>query len=311
MAIDIKTWKKILPIKSGPMKWDASGVWKEYTSKGEQKQRQLTPAPILPTATGVDQDDGLWLRVSWEDWRHQEASQWMTDVDARNPRTLEALSGAPIDPTCSREIARWMAYAPRHITTESVSLATRLGWIDEKFIWTGHLCGREWVGPEIEDTGDIKATAEAVRLLASLPGDSGNLALTVLGMSAASPLVRWGCTRNPIIGLAQSSSKGKSTVLGLALSFWGNPSTWSLQGGSTVKGAQDLATQFPDTPILLEDLHKLHADRPDMVQDLLYYCGNGQRRITSSRSQTAKGAEVVALLPMPSRNRAWRCSPAS
>lgn len=293
MGVDIKAWKKILPIKSGPMKWDASGVWDEIRdSKGNERPRQLTPAPILPTAKGVDQDDGLWLRVSWEDWRHQEAHQWMPDVDARNPRNLEALSGAPIDPTCSRQIAKWMAYASRHLSTENVALATRLGWIDGKFVWTNHLCGREWVGPDVEASGDIKATADAVRMIAKLEGDAGCLALTVLGMSAASPLVRWGCTRNPILGLAQSSSKGKSTVLALALSFWGNPSTWSLQGGSTVKGAQDLATQFPDTPILLEDLHKLHADRPDMVQDLLYYCGNGQRRITSSRAQTAKGGET-------------------
>lgn len=293
MAFDISAWQEILPTpKSGPMRWNKDGVWADSKDRtGKTVSRRLTHRPILPTARGVDQDDELWLRVSWQDWRDQERSEWMSDTDARNPKLLEALPGAPVDPTISRQIARWMAVAPPYLTNEERSLATRLGWIGDQFVWPGHLCGREWVGPHIPDAGDLAATTDAVRMIASLPDGKGNLAMVVLGLSAASPLIRWGCTRNPILGLAQSSSLGKSTVFGLALSFWGDPATWSLQGGSTVKGAQDLATQFPDTPILMEDLHKLYADRPEMVQDLLYYMGNGQRRITSSRGQTATGGE--------------------
>lgn len=293
MAIDLAAWQAILPSKKkGAMGWDKDGVWTEsFSIDGRRKQNRLTARPILPTARGIDQDDNLWLRVSWEDWSGAERNQWMSDLEARSPKSLEALQGAPVDPTCSKSVARWMTHAPTHITSPLKPLATRLGWIEGKYIWAGHLCGREWVGPKIDDSGDIEATANAVRELARIPGEAGYLALVVLGLSAASPLVRWGCTRNPILGLAQSSSRGKSTAFGLALSLWGDPAVWTLQGGSTVKGAQDLATAFPDTPILLEDLHKLHADRPEMVQDLLYYCGNGQRRITSSRTQVAKGGE--------------------
>lgn len=293
MALDLTEWQKALPSpKGGPMRWNKSGIMMDVKNRdGSTSSRQVTPRPILPTARGIDQDGGLWLLVSWEDWRHNAQSAWMIDADARNPKLLEALSGAPVDPTSSRQVAKWMAIAPAHLTNEERSLATRLGWIEGRFVWSGHLCGREWVGPDLPPAGDIQATAAGVRTLASLPDGAGNLALVILGLSAASPLVRWGCVRNPILGIAQSSSKGKSTALSFALSLWGDPPTWSLQGGSTVKGVQDLATQFPDTPILLEDLHKLHADRPDQVQDLLYYCGNGQRRITSSRAQTAKGGE--------------------
>lgn len=293
MAIDFSKWSAALPsIKKSEMYWDAKGVHVESKlPDGKKVKRQLTSRPIIPINRGFDQDGMPYLQIAWADWSHAERLQWLTDAEARTPKVLESLPAAPVDPVCAKQIARWMAYAPAQITTPPKKLATRLGWIEGKFVWPGHLCDREWVGPTIDDAGDIAATTEAVRLLARLDGDRGCLALVVLGMSAASPLVRWGCTRNPILGLAQGSSRGKSTALGLGLSIWGNPSTWSLQGGSTVKGAQDLSVQFPDTPILLEDLHKLNADRPDMVQDLLYFCGNGQRRITSSRSQSAKGGE--------------------
>ena len=292
MAIDTKAWSEILPSgNKGAMGWDDKGVWTESINiDGKRKLLRLTPRPILPTATGIDQDDNLWLRVTWEDYHGRERTQWMQDTEARSPKALEALQGAPVDPTCSKGVARWMTHAPARVKTPARSLATRLGWIEGQYVWPGHLCDREWVGQKIDDSGDIEATTSAVRELTAA-GEAGYLALVVLGLSAASPLVRWGCTRNPILGLAQSSSRGKSTAFGLALSLWGDPATWTLQGGSTVKGAQDLATMFPDTPILLEDLHKLHADRPEMVQDLLYYCGNGQRRITSSRTQVAKGGE--------------------
>lgn len=293
MAVDLDAWREILPSSDDDqMYWDEDGVHSlDRDARGNQIRRRLTFRPIAPLARGVDQDDGLWLKVSWVDWRGRELSRWMLDVDARNPRNLEALPGASVESTSSRYVARWMSYAPPRIMREDVALATRLGWIEDKFVWPGHLCGREWVGKEINPEGKLEIVADGVRKLAKLPDGAGYLALVVLGMSAASPLIRWGCTRNPIIGLAQGSSRGKSTALEFGLSLWGHPRTWTLQGGSTVKGAQDLGTMFPDTPILLEDLHKIFQERPELGQELLYYCGNGQRRITSSRAQVAKGGE--------------------
>lgn len=271
----------------GPYWWTPGGVY----AAGRNNNTRLTFRPIVPFQRGVDQDGALYAHVAWLDWRGVVQTRWIPDEQARDPKTLISLPGSPVDASKGRDAARWMTYALGKIVGDDVPLATRLGWIGNSFVWPGNLGTRTWYGDAMDARGDLDATKSGVLALCDL-GPEGYLPLVALGLSAASPLIRFAGSRNPILGFAQRTSRGKTTALSFALSLWGNPDAASLPGGSTVKGAQDLGTVFPDTPILLEDLHKLQADRPEMVADLLYYLGNGQRRVTSSREQKAKGGEI-------------------
>ena len=275
--------------QGGPYWWASSGIYAATKKEGESSR--LTYKPIVPFQRGVDQDGALYANVMWIDWRGEVQTRWLPDAEARNPKALIALPGSPVDDSRGRETARWMTYALGHIQGRDVRLATRLGWIGDQFIWPGNLSDRTWYGEAPPEQGDLEATKAGVLELCDL-GEEGYLPLVAIGLSAASPLIRFAGSRNPILGFSQRTSRGKTTALSFALSLWGAPEAASLPGGSTVKGAQDLGTVYPDTPILLEDLHKLQADRPEMVADLLYYLGNGQRRVTSSREQKAKGGEI-------------------
>lgn len=290
MAETLADLKDAVRTKKGqPYWWTSEGVYKP----GEEgKPRRLTFRPILPSAQGIDQDGGLYLRISWVDYRGDLQHRWIPEAEARAAKVLEALPGAPVDSIVVRELGRWIGYASALLPNGDRHLVTRLGWSDASYVWPGHMCGREWIGQDLDAPGDAEATRTALRHLVALPDRAGYLALACVALSAASPLVRWGCPRNPIIGLTERTSRGKSTAMRFALSLWGNHRTWSVQLSSTSKGVQDLAIQYPDAPVLVDDLHKLHQDNPAMAADLLYFLGNGQRRTTSSRNQVARGGEA-------------------
>lgn len=278
--------EKILPVtefhKDMRYWWDRFGVW----SKMGKKEQRLTFRPIFPIARGVDQDGELYLELFWLDPFGAERRCWLRDSVARDPAELRNLPGSPADASKAREVARWIGLASGCIDATAsplVNLCTRLGWIGMEFIWPGHLCGREWIGLPLEQPGDLAETARAARALATLPDQQGYLALVALGLSAASPLIRFGCSRNPILGLAQTSSRGKTTALQYALSLWGKPERFSLQANSSPKGIEDKGITFTDTPILIEDLHVKAAQNPEAAMNILYFLGNGQRRVVASK----------------------------
>ena len=278
--------ERLLPLtehaKERPYWWEATGV---YCKIGKKPSR-LTFRPIIPVARGVDQDGELYLELLWIDPFGNEQRRWLLDSVARDPAELRNLPGSPADASKAREVARWIGFASAFIDREIspvVNLCTRLGWIGMDYIWPGHLQGRSWIGHPLEPPGEIEATARAVRTLATLENGAGYLALVALGLSAASPLVRFGCSRNPILGMAQTSSRGKSTALRFALSLWGTPERWSLQANSSPKGIEDKGITYPDSPILVEDLHVKAAQNPDVAMNILYFLGNGQRRTVASK----------------------------
>lgn len=278
--------QKLLPLtdhsKSCPYWWDEDGVW----SKIGKRATRLTFRPIIPVARGVDQDGELYLELLWIDPLGQERRIWLLDATARDAKELQQLPGSPADASKAREVARWIGLASAYINRDLsplVNLCTRLGWIGLDYICPGHLQNRTWIGLPLEPPGSLGATKKAVRALASLPDGAGNLAMVALGLSAASPLVRFGCSRNPILGMAQTSSRGKSTALRFALSLWGKPERWSLQANSSPKGIEDKGITYPDSPILVEDLHVKAAQNPEIAMNILYFLGNGQRRTVASK----------------------------
>jgi len=263
--------------------WDWKGV---YAQPGDKIIR-ISYAPILPSATGIDQDGILYTEVTWRTPQGAWASRWMLDQDARDPAILRALPGAPVDAVRARDASRWIAYAVNRLQEEPVPLATRLGWIGGHFVWPGAMEGYTWPLDPLDPPGDIEETAAALRALASLPDGAGNLAMVVLGFSAASPLIRWSRNRNPIIGLAHKTSTGKSTLTRFALSLWGRHEQMTISATATARSIEDKGCLFPDTPLLVEDLQVRYQRDPQSVASTFYFLGNGQRRHLASQKQGA------------------------
>lgn len=263
--------------------WDSRGVY----AQPADKILRISYGPILPTATGVDQDGILYTEITWRTPQKAWASRWMLDQDARTPAVLMALPGSPVDAMRQRDASRWIAYAINRITTEPVKLATRLGWIGERFVWPGAMEGYTWPLDPLDPPGDLQETAAGVRALASLPDGAGNLAMVVLGLAAAAPLIRWSRNRNPIIGLAHKTSTGKSTLTRFALSLWGRHEDATVSATATARSIEDKGCMRPDTPMLVEDLQVRYQRDPQSVASTFYFLGNGQRRHLANQKQGA------------------------
>lgn len=294
-GVSEERWQELAEILPLMDRADGTYWWSRDGIQGKPGDRvlRITYAPILPTAIGEDQDGVLYTRLTWITPQGREVSRWMLEQQTRDPSILRDLPGSPVDAVRAREVSRWVAYASPYVTTPTVKLVTRMGWVGERFYWPGAMADRIWPHDPIECDGDVAATARALRTLASLPDGQGHLALVVAGLSAASPLIRHSRSRNPIIGLAQSSSRGKSTAARFALSFWGLPETWTMGASASAKSIEDQGCMFPDTPLFVDDLHLRARQNPESVAGTLYFMGNGQRRHLAAQRQGATLAGAI------------------
>jgi len=148
----------------------------------------------------------------------------------------------------------------------------------------------EYIGTPIPPAGALSTwSAGLALLLKRYPGTA--TALVCLGASVGAPISRLIAKRNPVIGLVDDSSRGKGTVINYALSVWLPPELLTVPAGSSAKGLQDRAGAFPDCPFFADELQLLLDRDPNAVQEVLYFAGNGQRRVTSSRTGEARGGE--------------------
>lgn len=79
--------------------------------------------------------------------------------------------------------------------------------------------------------------------------------------------------------LRGASSSGKSTVLRLAASVWGNPSTYVRLWRGTVNGLEGLATLHNDGLLILDAIGQVD---PDDAGEAAYLLANGQGKVRAS-----------------------------
>lgn len=252
------------------------GVWEPLLS------RPAATRPIYPAASGIDAATGepyVLLR-----WDNPSGEQWVPESHLRDKAALSSLPGAPVSLGRILSLSDYLVdVTPRAPAKNTIT--SRMGWVGGQWIWRhSKFC---YVGPQLDDTGDIKIWRKGMATLID-QGPHGYPALACLAASAGAPLVRVVGRRNPILALTYRTSSGKGSAIGYALSVWMPPHRLTIPASSTIKGTQDLAHAFPDLPLFADEIHQLRGDN---IAKLLYYLGNGQRRVTSSRTQVAVGGE--------------------
>lgn len=284
-----------LDVRKAPYVIDARGVVHQLGKKSEV----IASRPIWPAALGLDLATGdEWVQLAWETSRHRQVSEWHPCTIIADVGAVKELlkKDAPVTLGRLRGLSNWLGDACALLLPERRHLlvTSSLGWVD-------HPEGRRFVlpgDPEVPFTRPTKATggdpaawAEGLALLSSM-GQAGYIGLAVAGLAAAAPLVRLLKKRNPIIGLAHETSKGKGSVLNYALSVWGDPDDFTVTAtGTTEKGLQDKGLQLNDLPYWVDELHQLHKQEPRKAENVIYYLANGFRRTTSSQRQVAVGGE--------------------
>lgn len=274
-----------------------TGVYPVRQRDGAYKPDWSSPIatrPIHPAAHGFDLATRTpWIQLAWFNSKGETTTRWLPDAATNDRSLLLSLDDAPVSLGRINHLSDWLADAKAWVGKPSKTLSTRLGWVgggaDSRFVLPGHP-DVEYIGPELASAGSIDGWAAPLESVLAM-SQAGFLALAVIGLSAAAPMVRLLGKRNPVIGLVAESSQGKGTVINYALSIWGPPPALTVPAGSTVKGLQDRGINSPDLPLFADEVQQLLKMDPRRVEDAIYYLGNGQRRVTSSKSQLAVGGE--------------------
>jgi len=280
------------------------GVYPTRRSEGGSIEpdlgRVVATRPIYPAASGTDiATKRHYVRVAWSGDNSHNGSAWLPEESLRDAAALRALDGAPVSLGRVNRLSDWLSDATPRAPEQNVKLTSRLGWINGQWTWrsaAGAVYRGEqylaWCGPELPAVaGSLAEWRRGVDHLLTL-GTAGYTALACVALSVASPLVRLTGRRCPIMGLVSETSTGKGSAITYALSAWGDPAKLTLPASSTTRGLQDLAYLSADLPVFVDEIQRLADRRYGVdIEDTLYYLGNGQRRVTSSRTQVSRGGE--------------------
>ena len=274
------SWKGVFGAKSVPGGWviDENAI--------------VCTRPLWPAALGQEVSTGEdFVKLRWVDQYGETRERWYSQISLRDRDTIRSIPGACVGASRVNKISDYLADAETVIRDCGHKLTAHLGWVNREWVWTGSAepsgPSLEYIGDPLPPAGDLTHWRRGLDHLLTL-GEAGYPALVCLAASAGAPLVRLAGRRNPVIALASRTSTGKGSSVNYALSIWTDANLLTLPASSTVKGTQDRAMWLPDVALFADELHQLEDDD---LHKLLYFLGNGQRRVTSTIHQKAVGGQ--------------------
>jgi hypothetical protein len=279
---------------------DQDGVFSvQMMGKGDNPYlARVTPPiadrPIWPSELGHDlATDKMWVDLNWRGSQGQHHHEWLPITSLNSRESVLNLNDAPVSVDNVIQVCGFLRYAKTALKSPIKQITSAVGWVGTgeslRFVLPTD-AQVEYVGEPIATEGNLAAWAEPLAALAR-SGAGSFRTLAVLGLSAASPLVRHTNRRNPVIGLVAESSTGKGKTIDYALSIWSTPGKSTVPAGSSVKGSQDIGMNKPDYPLFVDEMQQLYKRDPLMVEDSIYFMGNGQRRIVATRFGGTRGGE--------------------
>ena len=243
------------------------------------------------------------LEVAWKaggKWRRAAVEREKLFDTAKIVETL-AGRGFPVSSNNRADMVAYLAdYESANIAAMPVrAVSEQMGWVGTD--GTAFLCGDELITTEssqivvsfraadegevqiaraLEPCGSLEAWTEGVAAMAAYPS-------VMLGLYAsfAPPLLEVLKLPGFAIDWSYRTSAGKTVVLRLAASVWGNPDeragtslvhTWK----TSLVGFERLASALKNIPIILDDTKT--ATHADLVADVLYVAAAGQGKTRGS-----------------------------
>ena len=273
-------------------------LWK----KGEDEPKRVERATVLIARELEDLDTGE-LRV---ELAHRGPRGWRTHIverqaiaDSRAAINAFAPLGLPIDSTTASKVVEWLRDLEHknHKRLARVPCATRCGWrrIGDAEIF---MLAEPVEPAEVESTGCVfdprDGRARLVRPIRSSGTEEAHLdalrqafaadrvAATVICGALAAPLLHPLGAPNFAIHLPGDSSRGKSSMLKIAASVFGNPKSedWIPSWNSTAVGLEVRASTLCDLPMCIDEAGVVD---PRERERALYMLINGTGRTRGSK----------------------------
>jgi len=254
--------------------------------------------PLVPSLVLADIDTSeRSLQLSWVD-RRGWSDRIVPSCDIQDPRAFVRLCnfGVPVAAHNSRLLAEFVdEVAEYNAETIPRAWATRrMGWMRDGALGfaLGHrIIGSDSVRVELDPDGSETQIADALHAegseaawLSAVKRATGHpSAMLALYASVCAPLlVAMPSAPNPIVGWCGETSSGKTTVLRLAASVWGNPDERSVglvqKWNQTPVYLERFAAFCTSLPCCLDDTNDVAEKSRDMIARMIYQFAGGKGR---------------------------------
>ncbi len=228
----------------------------------------------------VEDPDGNWNEVVLEarDVSKKSAAALSPLFD----RGLELAQVEKAAQSVAELVASWRPKA-RYLRSD------RLGWADKSFsaftLGNGRVLGEglvvtDAVSDDVAAAMHAKGSLESWRRAVAEPCAGNPLMILALSHAFTGPLLSVLGRDGGGFHLRGVSSRGKSTLLGVAASVWGASSFMQSWRG-TDNGIEGIAAACNDSLLVLDELHQVE---PRVAGEIVYMLGNGRGKMRSSSS---------------------------
>lgn len=298
----------------------AVGAWKRAAG-GVLKYPVIEHCPIVITALDEELEGRQRVRVAWKSGAKQWRQVWLPREDAFSRRGIEKhiANGFPVTSESSGQVVAFLAayLAANAVRIPRVRTTSTFGWqrdegfmvgrthirpdgravtvdLDDPTTWEGGAiafkaapddAGGDALAAALRPSGTFRSWREAIRSVARYP----RATLGVI-VSLASPLLEVLDAPNFLADWAFRTSSGKTTVLQLGASVWGNPSTQASEfirpWSATATNIERTAVTLRSIPLILDDTAQ--ARFPDQVSQAIYDLAKGQSKPRGTKSGTER-----------------------
>ena len=274
-----------------------SGIRHMEMVLGELKPVLISAEPLFVSAKLVNVDDSTEkLEITFRrNGKYKTLIAPRADMLNKNVIIRYADAGFPVSSGTAGSVTKFIAEmesANAHVIPIRRAIR-RAGWVGNEFYPYSMKDGivAQTDGNETERLlGALqKAGCEETWLATAAKARTMPFARAMLAASFASPLLEKLHHRNIYVHNWYGSRSGKTAVLKLAMSVWGDPRTLVSKYFSTIVGMERTAGTLKHLPFALDELQTLNQKRLS-VNDVVYTLGNG---VGKTRGRVGDGIQKI------------------
>lgn len=282
-----------------PENWvvNDSGIRHMEMVLGELKPVLFSAEPLFVSAKLVNVDDTTEkLEITFRrNGKYKTLIAPRADMLNKNSIIRYADAGLPVSSGTAGTMTKYIAEmeaANAHVIPICRAIR-RAGWVGDEFYPYSMKDGivaqtdgneTERLLAALQKSGSEEAWLSAAAKVREMP-----FARAMLAASFASPLLEKLHHRNIYVHIWYSSRSGKTAVLKLAMSIWGDPRILVSKYFSTIVGMERTAGTLKHLPYALDELQTLNQKRLP-VNDVVYTLGNG---VGKTRGRVGDGIQKI------------------
>lgn len=278
-------------------KLNESGIW-HFDPKKEGYRKLCSPIEIISLSRSGNGDGRNWGRlVKFKDFDNQEKlwnipmQSFATEAGAE---IIRGLLDRGLNISSYREAKRKiLEYLQEYETNKRVALVYKTGWYKDSFVFPESVIGGTEKAMYYSESPPMcklgtNGTLEQWKSKVSFYCKNNPLALFSISAALSAPIVELMGYESMGFHFYGDSSWGKSTLLNVACSVYGDPEKYKCTFRTTDNALESLASSHSDMLLALDEINQVDSR---IIGDIIYMLGNGQGKHRANDRGQAKESQ--------------------